>query len=178
MSRSRLAVILALVVVAAVVVAGVEVFKGGSPEAGATHPKCPARTGSGAYDVTVRPASGAAGSMVTVSGSLPVMREDGTYGGQSATQVEAYWNLNFRRWWSVLGNSPSPSRSVARSAVVLLGRQDVAKLCRYEVQVRIPRVARGKYPIEVLYEAPGHEAPSGGGKSFASFSPTDFRVAG
>jgi hypothetical protein len=144
----------------------------------ATHPTCRARTGTGAYETTLRPSSGAVGSTVTVSGHLPVKRENGTYGGQTATEVEVYWNLNFDRWWSVLGTSPSPMSSVAGSPVKLLGTQDVSKLCIYQVQVRIPPVSPGTYPIEVLNQAPGHEAPGGGGTSFATFAPTDFQVTG
>jgi len=166
-----MAVMLALVVMAAAAVAGVEVLRGGSSKASATHPKCPARTGTSAYATNVRPASGAPGSTVTVSGPLPVTNENGAYGGQTATQVEAYWNLDHRKWWSVLGASPSPLRSVAGSPVKLLGKQGVAKLCTYEVRVTIPKVARGKYPIEVLYRAPGHEAPQRGRKELRQLRP-------
>jgi hypothetical protein len=139
---------------------------------------CPARTGAGAYDTTLNPTSGPPGSTVTVSGPLPVISEDGTNVGQTATEVDLYWNLNFDKWWSVLGNSPSPLPSVAGSPVKLLGTQDVSKLCTYQVQVKIPPVAPGTYPIEVLNQGPGHEAPSGGGTTFASFAPTEFHVTG
>jgi hypothetical protein len=139
---------------------------------------CPVRTGAGAYDTTLNPMSGPAGSTVTVTGPLPVISEDGRNVGQTATEVDAYWNLNFDKWWSVLGNSPSPLPSVTGSPVKLLGTQDVSKLCTYQVQVKIPPVAPGTYPIEVLNQAPGHEAPDGGGTSFATFAPTDFQVTG
>jgi cytoskeletal protein RodZ len=139
---------------------------------------CPVRTGAGAYDTTLNPTSGPPGSTVTVSGPLPVISEDGTNVGQTSTEVDVYWNLNFDKWWSVLGNSPSPLASVAGSPVKLLGTQDVSKLCTYQVQVTIPPVAPGTYPIEVLNQAPGHEAPNGGGTTFATFAPTDFQVTG
>jgi hypothetical protein len=126
---------------------------------------CPARTGRHAYDTTLSPASGPRGSVVTVSGHLPAVGEDGSYGGQTAKRVEAYWNLDFARWWTALTGSPSPS--IAGRPVRLLGRQGVAGSCRYSVQVRIPAVRRGRYPIEVLY---------GQGKSDASFAPVTFRV--
>ena len=99
------------------------------------------------------------------------MRENGTYGGQTSTEVDVYWNLNFDKWWSVLGNSPSPLASVTGTPVKLLGKQAVATLCTYQVQVEIPAVPPGAYPIEVLYEG-----PTRGGPSFASFAPTKFQV--
>jgi hypothetical protein len=139
---------------------------------------CTARYGDGVYNTGLSPASGPPGSTVTVSGPLPVTSEDGSNVGQTATEVDVYWNLNFDKWWSVLGNAPSPLASVAGSPVKLLGTQDVAKLCTYQVQVKIPSVQPGTYPIEVLYQAPGHEAPSGGGTTFASFAPANFQVTG
>ena len=134
---------------------------------------CTARYGAGAYNTGLSPASGPPGSTVTVSGPLAVTSEDGSNVGQTATEVDVYWNLNFDEWWSVLGNSPSPVASVAGSPVHLLGTQDVSKLCTYQVQVRIPSVAPGTYPIEVLYRGPDQ-----GGPSFASFAPADFQVTG
>jgi len=131
----------------------------------AAAPACPARPGRGAYDTTLSPSFGPPGSIATVSGLLPVIDEDGSYGGQTATRVDAYWNLDFRKWWTV--STSSPLRSVAGSPVRHLGRQNVAKLCRYRLHVAIPSVPRGRYPIEVLY---------GDAKSGASFGPVTFRV--
>jgi len=136
-----------------------------------TPPDCPARTGSGAYDTTLSPASGPPGSTVTVTGSLPVIAEDGADVGQTSNEVDVYWNLDFDNWWSALG--PSPSASVAGSPVKFLGKQDVAKLCTYQVQVEIPSVAPGAYPIEVLYQGPDQAGPS-----VASFARVDFQVVG
>ena len=132
---------------------------------GSTPPVCPALSGHGAYDTTVSPSAGRPGSAVTVSGPLGVIDESGTYGGQTATRVDAYWNLDFARWWSAL--TPSPSPAVAGSRVRHLGRQDVAQRCRYRLQLRIPFVQPGKYPVEVLY---------GDSQGQASFAPVEFRV--
>jgi len=132
-----------------------------------THTDCTARTGPGAYDTTLSRSSGPAGSTLTVSGPLPVTAEDGSYAGQTATDVDVYWNLDFDKWWSVLGYSPSPAGAVAGSPVQHLGTQDVSQLCRYQVPVVIPSVGPGVYPIEVLYgDSEGH----------ASFAPVSFEV--
>jgi hypothetical protein len=171
MSRLWMGVLLGLAILAAGSFAAVNAFQSGSPKASARPAKCPAQTGTGAYDTTLRPSSGMSGSTVAVSGPLPVMRENGTYGGQTSTEVDVYWNLNFDKWWSVLGNSPSPLASVTGTPVKLLGKQAVARLCTYQVQVEIPAVPPGAYPIEVLYQG-----PASGGPSFASFAPTKFQV--
>jgi hypothetical protein len=134
-----------------------------------TYPDCPARTGAGAYDTTLSSSSGQPRSTVTVSGPLPVVAENGVDVGQTSNEVDVYWNLNFEKWWSALG--PSPLASIAGSAVRFLGKQDVAKLCTYRVQVDIPSVAPGTYPIEVLYQGPDR-----GGRSGASFAPVNFQV--
>jgi len=171
MSRLWMGVVLALAVVAAGSFAAVHAFQSGSPKGSAGPAKCPARTGTGAYDTTLQPSSGRSGSTVAVSGPLPVTRENGTYGGQTATEVDVYWNLNFDKWWSVLGNSPSPVASVTGAPVKLLGKQAIATLCTYQVRVEIPTVPPGTYPIEVLYHRPAR-----GGPSFASFAPIKFQV--
>jgi hypothetical protein len=128
-------------------------------------PVCPVQSGDGAYATGLSRSAGPPGSTVTVSGALGVLDEDGTYGGQTAKDADAYWNLDFRKWWSVLG--PKPLAAVPGSPVENLGRQDVARHCRYRIRVTIPSVPPGSYSIEVL---------SGVGKSEASFAPVSFRV--
>jgi hypothetical protein len=131
----------------------------------AAGPVCPARSGRHAYATTLSRSSGPPRSVVTVSGHLPVLGEDGSYGGQTARGVHAYWNLDFRKWWSALESAPLPAR--AGSPVKLLGRQNVARRCTYRLRVAVPSVRPGRYPILVL---------SGTGKSQSSFAPVTFRV--
>ena len=132
---------------------------------------CSVLAGPGAYDSDVRPSSGPAGSTITVSGRLPVVNEAGQDVGQTANRVDVYWNLAFRKWWTALG--PSPLASVPGSAVKLLGKQGVANRCTYRIKIEIPSVPPGRYPIEVL-----SQAPDKGGPSTASFAPANFEVTG
>src|SRR5205807_1836487 len=104
------------------------------------------------YDPTLSSSSGASGSTVTVSGPLPVVDESGTDIGQTATEVVVYWNLDFNSWDSALRSPLSPSAAETGAPVQLLGTQSVANLCSYDVQVKVPPVAPGTYPIVVLYE--------------------------
>lgn len=131
----------------------------------APRPVCAVPNDGGAYGTRLSRSAGPPGSRVTVSGALGVLGEDGTYGGQTAKDVHVYWNLNFHRWWSVLGPKPLPA--VAGSPVEQLGQQDVAHRCTYRLRVTIPSAQPGSYSIEVL---------SGVGKSQSSFTPVDFRV--
>jgi hypothetical protein len=132
-------------------------------------PSCPVRTDPGAYLTSITPADGPPGTRVTVSGHLPVTDTSGRDVGQTATAVDVYWNLDFAKWWSVLGRSPQPLASVAGAPVRHLGRQDVARRCTYRVRVEIPSVHPGIYPIEALF---------GTVKSRASFVPIRFQVVG
>jgi hypothetical protein len=136
-----------------------------APSASSAPSVCPARTGAGAYRTTLSPAAGPPGSVVTLSGALGVIEENGVYGGQTASRVDAYWNLAFDEWWSALGKSPRAR--VAGEPVLRLGAQSVRKRCRYRLQIRIPPVRAGRYPIEVLVSD---------WKSGSSFAPVEFRV--
>jgi hypothetical protein len=131
----------------------------------AAPPVCSVPKEGGGYDTRLSRSSGPPGSTVTVSGLLGVLSEDGTYGGQMAKDADAYWNLNFHKWWSVLGPKPLPA--VPGSPVESLGRQDVSRRCTYRFRITVPAVRPGSYPINVL---------SGVGKSQSSFAPVSFRV--
>lgn len=129
----------------------------------ASPPVCPVPTRT--LHTELSRSAGPPGSTVTVSGALGVLSEDGTYGGQTAKDADAYWNLDFKKWWSALG--PKPRAAAPGSPVENLGRQDVARRCTYRIPVTIPSVRPGSYSIEVL---------AGAGKSQASFAPVSFRV--
>jgi hypothetical protein len=138
------------------------------------YPHCPAKTGEGVFDPTLSSSSGSAGSTVTVSGPLPVLDESGAYVGQTATEVIAYWNLDLDKWWTALKSPLSPTSAVAGSPVELLGTQNVAGVCNYSFQVKIPAgVAPGTYPIQLLTESSDST-----GVSTAPMPPADIKVTG
>lgn len=180
--RQRLTILtLSLLVVAAGLLAAVEAGRGNAsvgrpialqppPSSSTTSPKCPVPKGEGVFNTHLSNSSGPAGSTVTVSGTLPVVSEDGNDVGQNSTAVVVYWNLDFDHWPSI--SSPSPMTAVSGTPVQQLGTQNVANSCTYQVQVTIPSVPAGAYPIEVLYEGPD---PSGGW-SGASFGPVNYQV--
>ena len=180
--RHRLTIFtLSLLVMAAALVAAVEAGRGNAsagrpialqppPASRTAAPDCSVPTGSGVFDTHLSSSSGPAGSTVTVSGMLPVVSEDGRDVGQNSTAVLVYWNLDFDHWPSIA--SPSPATAVSGTPVQQLGTQNVANSCTYQVQVTIPSVPAGTYPIEVLYEGPD----TSGGWSGASFGPVNYQV--
>ena len=115
---------------------------------------CPDHTGTtDGFVPTLSSSSGSPGSTVTVSGPLPVRDESGAYVGSTATEVIAYWNLDLNNWTTVLTSPLSPTAAVAGSPVQLLGTQDVAGVCNYAFQIKIPSsVPPGTYPIQPLIE--------------------------
>ncbi len=118
----------------------------------------PPAISSSSYASTVRPSSGPPGSTATISGRLP---------GKVATEVAAYWNLDFDHWPSLASSSP---RAVVRGVPVkLVGAQYVAGRCSYHVHAEIPSAPPGRYPLEVLY---------GDALGSASLVPVYFRVTG
>jgi hypothetical protein len=126
---------------------------------------CPRPSGTDYYAPRVSPESGPAGTTLTVSGRLPVLSESGQDVGQTATEVVAYWNLDFDHWTSLADRAPLAA--VPGSPVKLVGTQNVATRCTYHVRVRVPSASTGTYPLEVLYGDP---------QGSASFAPVDFRV--
>jgi hypothetical protein len=160
------AVMLLALVVAAAAVAGIEASRASAakfPSAlhvsktaatQAQHPQCAANAKLTSFIPSLSSSSGSPGSTITVSGPLPVLDESGTLVGQTASEVIAYWNLDLNHWETALTAPLSPTAAVAGSAVQLLGTQDVASVCNYSFQIRIPSsVPSGTYPIQLLTEA-------------------------
>jgi hypothetical protein len=117
-------------------------------------PLCAANAHITSFTPTLSSSSGSPGSTVTVSGPLPVLDESGQLIGQTSNEVIAYWNLDLNHWTTALTSPLSPAAAVAGSAVELLGTQDVAGVCDYSFQVKIPTgAAPGTYPIQLLGES-------------------------
>lgn len=157
--------LLALVVMAASI-AGIEASRANAAKfpsalhfsrAAATqtqHPQCTANAKLTSFTPSLSSSSGSPGSTITVSGPLPVLDESGTLIGQTSNEIIAYWNLDLNHWETALTAPLSPAPAVAASAVQLLGTQDVASVCNYSFQIKIPSsVPSGTYPIQLLTEA-------------------------
>lgn len=185
---------LSTLVLAAGAVAAVEAFNGTTQKALAgipsfkaaatvsttdTQHKCPAlsRTdnnddSTNPYIPVLSPSSGPAGSTVTISGPLPVVDEAGTYVGPGNPNISVYWNLDLDHWTSILTSPNSPTASVTGSPVQHLGTQQVTGgACNFQIQVTIPSVAPGTYPIQLLGEWSGAT-----GATTGPFPPVNYQV--
>jgi hypothetical protein len=135
-------------------------------------PLCAANAHVTSFTPTLSSSSGSPGSTVTVSGPLPVLDESGQLIGQTSNEVIAYWNLDLNHWTTALTSPMSPAAAVAGSAVELLGTQDVAGVCHYSFEVKIPTgAAPGTYPIQLL-----GESSDATGVGTAPFPPVNYQV--
>lgn len=116
---------------------------------------------SHSYFPVLSDSAGPAGSTVTISAPLPVLDEAGHYVGPGNPDITAYLNLDFAQWDSVIRSNEAPVPSVAGAPVDDLGTHHVAGGCNFQMQVTIPSVPPGTYPIVFLYRYPGTE-PNGG----------------
>jgi hypothetical protein len=122
------------------------------PSAAATYAgaarACPRRT---SYTPAVSPAHGPAGTRVTVTGTLPLYGEDGTLSTSSTARLVGWWNVGIAHWTGLARTPPTilPARPGPAFRII-----DVAvpapNPCTYRIVIRVPRVAAGGYPIDIL----------------------------
>jgi hypothetical protein len=89
------------------------------------------------------------GSALAVSGQVPSYGPDGTFVPPHG-QIQVWWNLDPDAWESVAGRpSPYPSPSLPGS-VLLLSARDMAGACTYDIEVSVPDVSPGVYPVVIV----------------------------
>ena len=98
------------------------------------------------------PATGPPGTTVTLTGALP------PWGGQSevsrpaARVLEVWWNLSPSIWLTVRGGEPAPPTAHPGPAQrELRAAVPRATACAYQLVFRVPHVAAGEYPVDLLY---------------------------
>lgn len=121
----------------------------------------------GLYDPEIDPASGPAGSTLTVSGEVPTVNEAGAYTGPSGS-IAVWWNADPARWEDLLadgrlndllaGHTPDPGPGDA----VFLGMQNVDGTCRYGLDLAVPDAPPDTYDLTVIGVGGGGAASLGG----------------
>lgn len=131
--------------------------------------RCPAPPANeaNAYLPKLSSSSGLPGSTVSISARLPLFDKAGKYAGPGTPDISAYWNLDLDHWTSILTTPKAPSASIARAPVEYLGTHHVTGGCNFRMQVKIPSVRPGEYPLVFLYKDSGSTAANG---------PVNFRV--
>jgi hypothetical protein len=114
------------------------------------------------YTPSLTPARGSPGTTVLLTGVLPVRNEAGKIVlSQQTEKLEAWWNLEPRRWVSAVAENrtPAPARpgAVAQVSTVTVPRPAP---CRYSIPFTVPKAPEGRYPVELLYFGGGSAARS------------------
>ncbi|MFL5796674.1 MAG: hypothetical protein ACJ77A_01925 [Actinomycetota bacterium] len=115
----------------------------------------------GLYDPGIDPASGPAGSTITVSGEVPTVNEEGSYTGPSGI-IAVWWNADSAHYADLLtggrlddllaGRTPAPGPGDA----VFLGMQNVDGRCSYALDLTVPAgTPPGTYDLTVVQAGEG-----------------------
>jgi hypothetical protein len=67
------------------------------------------------------------------------------------SRIQVWWNVDPKLWYTVALPTPSPA---GPGPGRLLGEVDVGAQCTYQVQVAIPAVIPGTYPLFVVFITP------------------------
>jgi hypothetical protein len=103
--------------------------------------------------------------VTTLAGRLPQYGENGKPGAPT-TKLAVWWNLSFQRYFTAVGDHPTPDRP-GPALEVGEARVPTPNPCSYGVSFHVPNVAPGRYHVILL---------GFGGGGFASFAPVTFTV--
>jgi hypothetical protein len=116
--------------------------------------------GPGYYAVSVSSTTASSGDVLTLTGSVPFQREDGSFDESGSGRMVAYWNADPKDWEYLFSGSPSPSPAVEGQAILELGKVPM-DTCTFSIPFTVPESAQGAYPIVVLQEGGGGAALEG-----------------
>jgi hypothetical protein len=126
---------------------------------------CPRPT---SYVPKLSPTHGSAGSRAVITGTLPLYGENGKLDASATTRLVGWWNLKFAARFRA---AEKPARPVAAHPGpvfrILVVSVPTPNPCSYRLVIRVPSVAEGTYPIDIL--------DSGGG-GVGSLAPVTFTV--
>jgi hypothetical protein len=120
------------------------------------------------YVPKLSPTHGSAGTRAVMTGTLPLYGENGKLDASSTTKLVGWWNLSFTHWGSAAGEPPKPVAAEPGPVFqILVVSVPTPNPCTYRLVFRVPSVADGTYPIDILYS---------GGRSTSSFAPITFTI--
>lgn len=101
---------------------------------------------NGSYAPLMEPSAGTSGTLVTISGSIPMFGLTGEY--IPTKKVRFWWNLDPEQWPTALTSAP---RAAIPGPVAFLGEADVTNDCDYTLQFSVPHGPAGTYPVIGLH---------------------------
>lgn len=116
-----------------------------APSSSPAPPECPP-VAEGGYKIQLSDSSRPSGSSVTVTGSVPVSANDGSYRGPNG-EIQFWWNADPDHWHNVL---PSPTLDPVpknpSADVIRLGAVELSA-CTFAFDFEVPDVPPGEYPL-------------------------------
>jgi len=106
--------------------------------------------GEGAHPVSISTTEASADDSLTLAGSVPFQREDGSFDESGDGQMVAWWNVAPKDWVGLASGS-SPSPAVGGEGVIRLGSAPMST-CTFAIPFSVPGVPSGDYPVLVLQQ--------------------------
>jgi hypothetical protein len=131
-------------------------------------PACPEPSGPGPLLTTFSARSGAPGTVVHVSGTMPFQRESGAY-GVGTEVIDVWWGPQelMSNWVELPWTEPPPYTDLSAGLWFLgEGGRDA---CSFDIAWSVPDVAPGTYRVQVLQVTENRQGTAGWGS-------IDFRV--
>jgi hypothetical protein len=116
--------------------------------------------GPGSYAVSVSLTTASPGDVLTLTGTVPFQREDGSFDESGSGRMVAWWNVDPKDWEYLSFGSPSPSPAVESQGILELGQASM-DTCTFSIPFTVPESAPGAYPIVVLQQGGGGAALEG-----------------
>lgn len=115
------------------------------------------------YVPTVSPSRGSPDTTATIGGTLPLYGENGQLRASVTTRLAGWWNVGLAHWIDLVRSPPTPIPARPGPAFrILVVDVPTPNPCTYRLVIRVPGVAPGTYPIELLTYG------GGGGASLAT----------
>jgi hypothetical protein len=113
--------------------------------------------GPGSLTVSASATAGSPGDTITLTGRIPLQRQDGSFDESGSGRLVAWWNANPDDW-PYLASDPSSASVIpgvqGEGGIIELGTSSMDS-CLFEIQFVVPSVTRGDYPVVVLQQGGG-----------------------
>jgi hypothetical protein len=110
--------------------------------------------GPGSYAISVSSTTASPGDVLTLTGTVPFQREDGSFDESGSGRMVAWWNVEPKDWPYLSFGLPSPLPAVDGQGIAELGHASTDK-CTFSIPFAVPEAAPSAYPVVVVQEGGG-----------------------